>query len=71
MNRWSPHPTLPYKINKKWLRAILISKKYVRFLMVFIPVTRRVKVFVPKGAQHDQHPTNQAVVKLGTVPGAQ
>jgi len=27
-------------------------------------------VFVPKGAQHDQHPTNQAVVKLKTVPGA-
>jgi len=28
-------------------------------------------LFVPKGAQHDQHPTNQAVATLGTVPGAQ
>jgi len=26
-------------------------------------------LFVPKGAQHDQQPTNQAVSKLGTVPG--
>jgi len=29
------------------------------------------RMCVPKGAQHDQHPTNQAVAKLGTVPGAQ
>jgi len=28
-------------------------------------------LFVPKGAQHDHYPTNQAVAKLGTVPGAQ
>jgi len=27
--------------------------------------------FVSKVAQHDQHPTNQAVVMLGTVPVAQ
>jgi len=29
------------------------------------------RMFVPKGAQHDQHPTNQAVDKLGTVLCAQ
>jgi len=28
-------------------------------------------MFVPKSAQHDQHPTNQAVAKLETVPVAQ
>jgi len=32
---------------------------------------KKTKMFVPKGAQHDQHPTNQAVAKLGTVLGAQ
>jgi len=29
------------------------------------------EMFVPKGAQHDQHPTNQAVDKMGIIPGAQ
>jgi len=29
------------------------------------------RMFVPKSAQHDPHPTNQAVDQLGTVPGAQ
>jgi len=29
------------------------------------------KLFVPKGAQHDQHTTNRAEAKLGTVLGAQ
>jgi len=29
------------------------------------------RLFVPKGAQHDQHPINQAVAKLETVPEAQ
>jgi len=28
-------------------------------------------VRTPKGAQHDQYPTNQEVAKLETVPGAQ
>jgi len=28
------------------------------------------RMFVPKGAQHGQHPTNQAVAMFETVPGA-
>jgi len=38
---------------------------------ILVPAVMWGRIFVPKGAQHDQHPTNQALAKVRTEHDAQ
>jgi len=69
-----------YDVNYQYMKLKFQEKLLLNYILyTFIYIIRTEDLykdmqndsFVPKGAHHDQHPTNQAVAKLGTVPGAQ